>query len=221
MTLDLPRLTELAAHALAAVVVVRRTRPGGLAFVPSLRPLAWFLVSTSIVDALRWAIQANVLQVHPRPFVGMARVLFHVDHAGFVGWNAAIVMVTTLAFATAIDDRIRLRTVAIGAWWVVVTGALIACYPGLRGKQLGYVYACLHAATTLISVAIAAKAWRKDAWFGAATRAVTILLAGDLATILGPYLGEPFRYWSTAQAISTCVYLLVAWELRASRLTHT
>lgn len=219
---ELPRLAELLTHALAAIVAFHRTRPGRATFAPSIRPVFWFLLVTLLADGARWAIQAKVLRHAPRPFEGVTRLLFHVDQAGIVGWNAGLVMLTCLAF-DSVQTPLRTRRLAVGTSvaWLAATCALALTYPALRGDSLGHAYALAHLVTTIVATALAVRAWRKDAWFGAGPRAVSVLIAGEAATLLGPFLGEPFRYWATANVISACVYILLAWELQRSRLASS
>jgi hypothetical protein len=215
---ELTRVAELLTHAIAATVTYCRTRPGRAGFAPSLRPLFWFLVGTLVADGIRWTIHAKVLRHAARPFVGLARASFHVDQAGIVGWNAGLVMVTILAFTP--KARTSLRRVVLGTVvaWLSATCALAMAYPALRGELLGYAYGALQLVTTVVAIVVAARAWGTDAWFGVAPRAASILMAGEVATLLGPYLGQPFRHWGTANLISACAYIILAWELRRSRL---
>lgn len=219
---ELPRLAELLTHALAAIFAFQRTRPGRAAFAPGIRPVFWFLLLTLLADGARWAIQAKVLRHAPRPFEGTPRLLFHVDQAGVVGWNAGLVMLAYLAFGS-VQTPLRTRRLVVGTSvaWLGATCALALAYPALRGESLGDAYAVVHLVTTVLVIALAVRAWRKDAWFGAGPRAVSVLIVGEAATLLGPFLGEPFRYWTTANVISACVYILLAWELRRPRLVSS
>jgi hypothetical protein len=209
---DIPRLVELLTHAIAVTVAFIRTRPGRQWFAPTVKPLFSFLFATLIADAVRWAIQAHVLRHACRPFVSTARLLFHVDQFGFIGWNVGLVLLSAYTFSHV---RFRRRDVAlIVTAWTCAAFALAISYPELRGDRLGQAYMVIHAVGVLIALLFVARAWRARVWFGVSARAVSIIVMGDLATLFGPYIGQPFAYWVTAQAISSIVYMLVAWELR-------
>lgn len=216
MTIDLPRVAELVTHALACGVAFARTRPGRATFSPALRPLLWFLGMTLVADVFRMGLQRWVLQMAPRPFEGFARCIFHLDQAGVVGWNAGLVMVAALAFVDQVERSKRgivpIVFAACAAW-----GQLIGGYPTIRGERLEQVYFGLELVTVAACVGLAVQAWQRDRWFGLAARAVSVLVAAEAATLLGPYLGEPFNYWATANVISACAYLVLVWELRRSR----
>jgi hypothetical protein len=220
VNIDLARIAELAAHALAAFTAYRYTRAGAAVFLPGAKPAYLFLLGSLVVDLVRWAIQACVLARSARPFTSMPRLLFHVDQAGFVAWSAGLVLLTLVVFQPRSRAASRGWEAAfVGCSWAGVLGVLVGTYPELRGKALGHVYTVLHVASVAVTLLVIMRTWRTGAWFNTARRVTTVLVVGDAATIFGPYLGEPFAYWSTAQAISTGVYLLLVWELRAARLS--
>jgi hypothetical protein len=212
MHVDLARVAEVLAHVIAASIAYKRTRPGRENFAPSLRPLWLFLALTLGADGVRWLGQRFVLQSSPRPFTGFARAVFHVDQLGVIGWNAGLLALVVLAFFGRERVASKLTPIASCAFGVVLAFAF--AYPELRAERLGHAYLCVEVVTVLACVAIALHSWLKSRWFGIAARAATVLVVGEIATLLGPFLGEPFRYWSTANAISAVTYTILAWELR-------
>lgn len=203
-------------HAGALGLAWRRTRPGKSSYAPSLRPALWFLLVTLIADVFRMVIQAWVLKEAPRPFTGINRVLFHLDELGVVGWNAGLVVVSMLAFGDQAERAKRgivpILFAACAAW-----GLLIGGYPSIRGERLEQHYFALEVITVAACIGLESQLWKRDRWFGVGARAASVLVAAEAATLLGPYLGEPLKYWATANVISACAYLVLMWELRRSR----
>jgi hypothetical protein len=162
------------------------------------------------------ALKYFILRDAPRPFEGMTRVVFHLDELGVVGWNACLVMVAALAFSDRQQDKPRIVVpivmAACAAW-----GQLVGGYPVIRGEKLEQAYFALELVTVAACFGLALLAWSRDRWFGLAARATTILIAAEGATLLGPYLGDLFKYWATANVISACAYVVMAWELRRAK----
>jgi len=208
------RGAELIAHVVAAILAYRRTRPGSANFSPALRPLFAFLVTTLAADIIRTIGKHFVLQHAARPFAGAARLVFHVDQAGVIGWHAGLLSVVALAFTGR--ERMAVKLVPIWSYALGTWMAFAAAYPMLREAKLGHAYLLVQVVTVLASLALAVHAWLRHRWFGSADRAVSLLVVGEIATLLGPFLGEPFRNWATANAISVVVYAFMSLELRRS-----
>lgn len=213
----LPRVAELVTHAAALVVARQQIRPGARFCAPSLRPLSWFLGSTLVADVVRIAIQFFVLHEAARPFTGWHRAAFHLDQLGVVGWNAGLVAVTMLAFFDRRSPPIRwplvhVAGVALSAWCV-----LVATYPAMRGARLERAYTQIELLTVLTCLAVAAVAWSRDQWFGIAARSASVLVVAEIATLFGTFLGQPLRFWSTANVVSAAAYAVLVWELRRAR----
>mgnify|MGYP003439175267 FL=1 len=214
----LPRVAELVTHAAALVVARQHTRPGARFCAPSLRPLSWFLGATLAADVARMAIQFFVLHEAARPFAGWYRVAFHLDQLGVVGWNAGLVAVTMLAFLERKSPPIRwplvhVATTSLTAWLV-----LVATYPMMRGPKLEDAYMQIELLTVLVCLGVAAVAWSRDKWFGIAARSASVLVVAELATLFGTFLGQPLRFWSTANVVSAVAYAVLVWELRRARM---
>lgn len=219
MNVDLARVAEGITHTATAFMAWRLTRPTHPHHAPQLRPLFWFLGLTLASDGLRLLGQTFVLRNAERPFTGAARVVFYVDQAGVIGWSAGLLAVVVLAFFGR--DRASTKLAPIASFAAGATIAFALAYPELRGDKLGHAYTVLEVATVLACIGITSHAWFRDRWFGVAARSVTILVAGEIATLLGPFLGEPFTHWTTANAISAVTYLALAKELRTSAIVRT
>jgi hypothetical protein len=214
MIVDPARIAEFVSHAFAATMAWRRVRPGRVDFTPALRPLWLFLALTLAADALRWLGQHSVLRHATRPFTGLQRAVFHVDQVGVIGWHAGLLAIVVLTFTGRERAFAKLAPIASFAFGIAVSLAI--AYPDVRAEKLGIAYTIIEIATVLVCIAIVAHSWFRSRWFGIAARAATVLVVGEIATLLGPFLGEPFRYWSTANAISAVAYTILAWELRRS-----
>jgi hypothetical protein len=134
---------------------------------------------------------------------------------GVIGWSAGLVMLVVLAFTGRGHAMAKLVPIASLAAGIVATFAL--SYPALREHRLGLAYLIVQIVTVFVGVAFVARAWLQGRWFDMAARAVTVLLVGELATICGPFLGNPFTHWPTANAVSAVTYIVLAFELRRSR----
>ncbi len=214
MKFDPARVAEFVFHCAAAIAAWRRTRPGRLEFTPMLRPLWLFLTITLVADVVRALGQHFVLRHASRPFTGLARAVFHVDQLGVVGWNAGLLAIAVLAFSGR--DRVAPKLLPIASTATGLALSFAIAYPELRAEKLGTAYLIVEIATVLACLGFAAHAWFKSRWFGVAPRAVSVLIAAEVATLLGPFLGEPFKNWATANAISAAAYAVLAWELRQS-----
>ena len=219
MIIEFARIAEVATHVIATCVAWRRVQPGRVEFAPTLQPLRAFLLLTLVADTARALGQHFVLRHASRPFTGLARIVFHIDQVGVIGWSTGLVMLVVLAFTGREHITSKITPIASLAAGIVATFAL--AYPDLREQTLGLAYLVVQIATVFVGVAFAARAWLQARWFGVAARAVTVLLVGDTATICGPFLGSPFQHWATANAVSAVTYVVLALELRRSRAVIT
>jgi len=71
--------------------------------------------------------------------------------------------------------------------------------------------------TVLVCLGVAVAAWSRDRWFGIAARSASVLVVAELATLFGTFLGQPLRFWSTANVVSAVAYAVLVWELRRAR----
>lgn len=219
MSVDVARAAEVVTHIIATCVAWRRVRPGCIDFTPTLQPLRAFLLLTLIADAARALGQHFVLQHASRPFTGLARIVFHIDQVGVIGWSAGLVMLVVLAFTGREHAWSKLSPIASFAAGTALSFA--HAYPDLREQKLGLAYLIVQIATVFVGVAFVARTWLQRRWFGVAARAATVLLVGETATICGPFLGNPFKHWATANAISAVTFVVLAWELKRPRTVIT
>lgn len=137
------------------------------------------------------------------PFSGVVRDVFHLDQALLWAWPAGVAVVVWWAMRRR-DGRTALlqHALLLAAFVTVLAGR----YPELRGAALGSVYrwatvACIGSAL----VAVAMKVER----FGRVQLVALLLVAGECATLAGPYLGDPFGLWWLAQATWVLPFALI------------
>lgn len=212
MIIDAARMAEVATHIIATCVAWRRVQPGRVDFAPTLHPLRAFLLLTLVADTARALGQHFVLRHASRPFVDLARIVFHLDQVGVIGWSAGLVMLVVLAFTGR--NNVTLKVLPIASFTVGTALSFAFAYPHLREHRLGLAYLVVQIATVFVGVGFVTRAWLQARWFGVDARAVTVLLVGETATICGPFLGSPFEHWATANAISAVTYVVLMWELR-------
>lgn len=154
------------------------------------RPAAWFLAAYAVADVARAVAALLVLEIAPRPFVGGARVVFHVDQALFVLQPIAL-----LALALRVwPDRSTRHLWGAAA---LLVAYLVVAYPGLRGDPLGRVYLVVHV------VCLAAAwgcfgwwCWRRPGRWPTWTEGITLVwIAADTALLAGPWARRVFVDW--------------------------
>lgn len=215
-----PILTRLAWGA-ALVNAVRLSR-----LVPRYRAVRFVLGAGLALDVLRVALHLLVLQHAPRPFVGLARAAFHVDQGAVLALPA---LSAGLALVVLLGAPWRAVAVALSACWAALLGCVAARYPELRGDAwLDVVH---RAAAASVAVQLGAAAiWRIRGWAAVRAarrrapdpswiagfvpalpdRAVLVLLAGDAAALLGPWLGAPVAHWPIWQVQSALTLATLA-----------
>lgn len=137
----------------------------------------------------------------PRPFAGVARALYHLHVALFLGWPAALAVAACRLFDGRRVDRVAKRVrrppraavpVVVGVWIGLVVG-LAALHPLARGRTAAVLHAAELAAVIVAGVAIGLS-W--GIVWGQRHLVVGLLVAieGTLA-LLGPWAHDVFRDW--------------------------
>lgn len=188
---DLPLLLTLrVVWFLAAFLAMQLAR-----IVPSYRRVALIITYSWGAELARMLLRILLAQ-RPRPFTGLARFLFHMDQ-GLVLLFPAL----SVALALMVLGWVRaLRALPVVAFaWGSMLGACALAYPGLRGPGWMQVVILAQWASVTTQLLCAAISVRRalDHWMvpSLAERAVLVLVAGDVAQMLGPWLGEPIENW--------------------------
>lgn len=194
---------------------------------PHYRPVARVLAAGWALDLLHTVLRAWIADQH-RPFTGLARAVFHADQGAvlaFPALSAALALLVLAGWSPAI-----VWSNVAGAWVVALVVAIVR-YPDLRGDDwIAYVGTAhgLAVATEIAALLTFARAGyafimaaRREAPPGARiplsgivvplqARACLVLLAGDLAQLLGPWLGAPVEHWAIWQVQSAVTLATLA-----------
>lgn len=177
-----------------------------------LRPAFALVLGGLGADVMREALGLFVLRPerallgHGVPYAGWARAAFHADQALFLAWPFGVLTLSAWAWR-------RRWTPVLDAWmasWLLFAYA----YPDLRGETLGRAYGLVAAGCVLFSLAMVAL--RKER-AGALQLVSLLFVAGECATLAGPYLFRPFESWGLGQATWTVTFTAAALAALGSR----
>jgi hypothetical protein len=198
----------LAAKAIAAVGI-------GLAGGRRLRPALALLAGGVVADAAREVLGALVLRPARAalgsgvPYAGWTRAAFHADQALFLAWPFGVLALSLWAW--------RRRWMPALDAWIASCLLFFYAYPSLRSDPLGRAYALVAAGCALWGLlAVALRTERA----GRVQLVALLLLAGECATLAGPYVARPFESWPIAQVTWTIAFAgitLAAWWGRWTR----
>lgn len=183
-----------------------------------LRPALALLLGGLAADVLREALGAYVLRPERAllgpgvPYAGWTRAAFHLDQALFLAWPFGVLALSWWAWR-----RSGFAVQLILAAWLINVHALASRYPALRGEALGHAYGLLAAFCAALS--LCAVALRRER-AGALQLVSLLLVAGECATLAGPYLGRPFETWGLGQATWTFVFAAAALAALSGRWTR-
>lgn len=194
--------------------------------VPRYRAVRFVLGAGLALDVLRVALRLLVLRHAPRPFVGLARAVFHVDQGAVLALPA---LSAGLALVVLLGAPWRPLAAALGVCWAALLGCVAARYPELRGDAWLDVVHGVAGASVVVQLSAAA-IWRIRGWATLRAlrraapagmtvtsviptlpdRAVLVLLVGDGAALLGPWLGAPVAHWPIWQVQSAVTLATLA-----------
>lgn len=209
---------------------------------PYYRPLAWLLAADFFSVLAGLAMRHGYLAVQPRPYVGLARVLFHGEQLAGLVWPVGVASVALVVLAR----RSPWPAFLAGA---VALAARVALYPWLRAERLAVALLVEQVAL----VALGAWAWRRfsrDArpvrpvrdelweapvpWLQEHHKAVGVILLAELVLLFGPHLvgisngdglritpGNPFEKWGLAQILYSSLFVWLAIMQRRWRCKAT
>lgn len=187
---------------LAPITILAKGACAAATFRRELRPVSALVIAGLVVDVLREALGSLVLrparvELGPGvPYSGWTRAVFHADQALFLVAPFAVAALSWWAWRKASPMRAAVVWGAVGL--VAVTK-----YPGLRGDALGTFYGLVTAGCVLWS--LAAVALRRER-AGALQLVSLLLVAGECATLAGPYLSRPFASWGLGQVTWTLTF---------------
>lgn len=185
-----------------------------VAMWPHMRPVAQLLTFALVAEGARAGL-ALVLQGEPKPYVGLARAVYHVEQAIVLAWPAAIAGVALALFVppapAAARPRARLVTplrLVVGVL-AIALAAVASAYPWLRQERLGIAYAAWSWAACAVVLVLAVWSYRMVIW-GPHHVSVLMLMAA-LGLSVTAYLDlEAVRRWDAPlAAYGTALALLV------------
>lgn len=166
---------------------------------PSYRPTAGFLLGALVASLVRLAMRPW-LGAAPVPYVGAARLGFHLDSALFLAWPLGIAALARWTFAGRRPWPVLLA-------WVLAVAALVLGYPTIRGDLLRKVL--LGGELAALAVAVVAFV----AFVGARQKprlehvAAMLILALEGATLAGPWLAGLYAEgWRGALVTYSALY---------------
>ena len=197
-------LTDYAAFALRVIVA-------GLGIALARRrsehkPVAAFLALLVALDMVRVYVLRPIYLSHPRPYVGIARIVFHMGQAIFFAWPAGVAVLGWKVF-------LNRRPWPPLAAYAMVLAVVVIGYPAVRETRLAYVHTitCL---ASIIAVLCCAAIWMRRKTPPRPEHAATLLLPLlELSLLAGPYypaLPDPFKNWSIAQVTYAVLWSVLA-----------
>lgn len=170
---------------------------------PSYRPTAGFLLGALVASLVRLAMRPW-LGAAPVPYVGAARLGFHLDSALFLAWPLGIAALARWTFAGRRPWPVLLA-------WVLAVAALVLGYPTIRGDLLHKVL--LGGELAALAVAVVAFVTFAGArrWPHLEHLAAMLILALEGATLAGPWLAGLYAEgWRGALLSYSVLYAILA-----------
>lgn len=157
------------------------------------RPIAWGLSVMAVADIARGVLAAAFFAGKSGPYVGGARLLFHLDEALYLAGPAALAWMAVEIFIG--KGGAHVAGVVALTWVVLVLG-----YPvPFRGEGLALVYLGAHVVACLV-LGMATLAWYlrwPGRWMSGSGSLLLLYAASDVVTSLGPYADDPFNGWAS------------------------
>jgi hypothetical protein len=181
------------------------------------RPVAGFLIGTTIANLVRLSIISYVLNptrdsmraagFEPAvvPFTGWAEIATNVESSLFLLWPAGIAALSIAVF-------LHRRPWIVAAVWAYASIGSAVSYSALRGAVLARWYTVAELVSLLVGVGCCAS-WlphRRERPAGLHTTIVTLLIAVGLAgLVVGPWRFGIFDKWALAQVTYAVTYAVI------------
>jgi hypothetical protein len=193
----IPYVIAILAAVLAVAVARRRAEH---------RPVAMFLGVMVAIDLARLARRyLYPIDAAPHPHVGLARLVFHADEAGFLAWPFGLVALALVIFGAR-------RPWPVLVAYLVTLAGLVALYPSpyVRTDGLQRVYLAAFLASFMVYIAALARWGALRATPSSEHAAFLILGALDLARLLA-FRGSIFEQWAAyALPVNAVCYGLIS-----------
>jgi hypothetical protein len=173
------------------------------------RPVAWLLTTGLAVDLARRALRTFYIlpvirPLRGHPLTGVPLAVAHVNDALFLTWSAALA-------ACAMVVYLGRRLWAAVAVWAAVVAGLVAFHPTESSGTLGRVFTAAQLGSLAAGLGCAAT------WYLSESRAPTttaqaslgVIIAGELATLVGSWRIGAFDNWHISQILYLLLYMLL------------
>lgn len=161
-------------------------------------PIAVGLTVIGVADGARALLAEFFFAGRSGPYVGDARMVFHLDELLYLAGPAALAWMAVQLFRGSGGANIVGGAAMAWAW-------LIVGYPSpFRGGPLKVAYLVAHCLGVVITVGAVGRWYKahKGRWLPVSGYVILLYLAGDVVDVLGPYAGDPYGSWeSTWQAL--------------------
>jgi hypothetical protein len=172
------------------------------------RPFAVFFVGTTAANLLRFLRHETFAPIRPLgspPFVGAARVAFHMDEALFLAWPAAFAALAIWLFA----QRRALALLPAFAW-VVAVAYLATHYPAVRGEALRRFYLGAELGALAVAVSSIASLWWRHGPIAPAGTCLLCCIAVDGGTLFaGAWRWGFWSEWALNQTAFALLYVVL------------
>jgi hypothetical protein len=179
---------------------------------PAHRAFAHYLAAYAALDVARAIREAT----HQHgPYVGAARLLFHLDQAAFLFGPIGLAYVAAQAFLGASAPSLGH---ILGASALLQT-ALVVTYPLTRGPTLDAIYAAVYGISQA-AVWVSAGWWllrHRGDWPDETQKVILALAAADLALWFTVFPAHVFDQWDLGNGFRAAILLWVCWHQTAWR----
>jgi hypothetical protein len=172
------------------------------------RPFAIFFAGTTAANLLRFLKHETIAPIRPLgspPFVGAARVAFHMDEALFLAWPASCAALAIWLFA-----RPRALVFFPALAWVVAIAYLATHYPAVRGDALYRFYLGADLSGLAVAVLSLSSLLRRHDLITPAGTCLLLCLAVDGGTLFaGAWRWGFWTQWALNQAAFVLLYTVL------------
>jgi hypothetical protein len=166
------------------------------------RPVAWFLVGTTLADLARSGLERTGVFDVPGPYTGFANVIGQTEKALFLTWDAGLA-------ALVMSLCLKRRPWGVLLAWLVAVAILILAYPWLRAERLQSFYLGADILTLMASIAFIVLWLKRDASEkrpGGEFACLFVLLCVEAGRTLAYVRADIFASWERAVSMYCGLY---------------
>lgn len=170
------------------------------------RHVAAGLTVNGIADAARAILAAVYFDGKHGPYVGVDRIVFHVDEMLYLAGPASVAWMAIQLFHGSGGAHV-IGGAALG-WVMLVLG-----YPSpWRGGPLLIAYASAHGIAVFLTMASILGWYKRNAgrWLPASAFIPLLYMVGDALDVVGPFAGDPWGSWESTWRALLGLHLMAA-----------